>query len=58
MQKMNYKKLFCIGKKSYVLLCQLLQTAPFTGEAAKLIDAVAEITSYRETGYSRITGPW
>jgi hypothetical protein len=45
-QKRTIKKLYCIGKKCYVLLCPPLQTAPPTGEAAKLASDVAQITSY------------
>jgi hypothetical protein len=36
-----------MGKKCYVLLCPPLQTAPPTGEAAKLASDVAQITSYK-----------
>jgi hypothetical protein len=45
-KKRTIKKLYCIGKKCYVLLCRPLQTAPPTGEAAKLASDVAQITSY------------
>jgi hypothetical protein len=44
-----------MGKKCYVLLCPPLQTAPPTGEAAKLASDVAQITSYRWGKWTEIT---
>jgi hypothetical protein len=40
-KKRTIKKLYCIRKTSYELLCPPLRTAPPTGEAAKLTDDVA-----------------
>jgi hypothetical protein len=45
-KKRTIKTLYCVGKEFYSLLCPLLRTAPPTGEAAKLINDVTEITSY------------
>jgi hypothetical protein len=39
-KKRTIKKLYCIEKKCYVLLCPPLRTASPTGEAAKLTDDV------------------
>jgi hypothetical protein len=39
-KKRTIKKLYCIEKKCYVLLCPPLRTEPPTGEAAKLTDDV------------------
>jgi hypothetical protein len=55
-KKRTIKKLCCIGEKHYVLLCPPLQTAPPTGEAAKLTDDVKQITSYKSGTYRQKRG--